>query len=185
MHVDKLPPVPPPSWSYTPEQITSAVASALATTEAVLDRIGALPQAGRTFETVARALAIREGEHAVEVEPAIFLQYVSTSAAVRHASVEADKAAQEFELSSITRLDVYAALKDAQAHTEANQVQLNPEEQRLLDRLLLDRTRNGLALAPEKREELLKLKTEIMNLEVSGVRQTRLLTPPSLQTRPC
>jgi Zn-dependent oligopeptidase len=103
----------------------------------------------------------------------LFLQYVSTNDAVRDASVEADKVAQEFELSSITRLDVYEALKDAEEHTKANNVKLNAEEQRLLERLLLDRTRNGLALEPEKREELLKLKTEIMQLEVSGVGSSR------------
>lgn len=43
---------------------------------------------------------------------------------------------------------------------------LNAEEARLLERMLLDRKRNGLALEKAKREELLKLKTEIMNLEV-------------------
>lgn len=84
----------PPPWAYTAASITETVTAAIATTEALLDQIAALPKADRTFESVVRALALREGEQSVEVEPCLFLQYVSTDATVRDASVEADKLAQ-------------------------------------------------------------------------------------------
>ena len=55
----------------------------------------------------------------------------------------------------MTRLDVYGALLDAKKHTEDNKVSLTKEEQRLMDRMIRARTRNGLALTSKKREALL------------------------------
>lgn len=75
-------------------------------------------------------------------------------------------ASQDFSLSAITRVDVYKALRAAEAHTKKNNVSLNPEEQRLLDRMILDRTRSGLGLPDDKREELLANQKKIMGLEV-------------------
>ncbi|KAM0748837.1 metallopeptidase MepB [Meredithblackwellia eburnea MCA 4105] len=160
------PPTKPPTWSLTPSQIDEAVATCISTSKALLDKVAALPTAERTFETVVRPLALGEGEADSQVEPALFLQYVSTDEAVRNKSIEGDKALQEYSLTALTRMDVYQALLDAQKHTETNGIKLNPEEDRLLKRMILDRTRNGLALTPEKREELLEVKKKIMSLAV-------------------
>lgn len=66
-------------------------------------------------------------------------------------------ATQEYSLSSVTRVDIYERLVAALAHTDdpANGVTLNPEERRLLERMILDRTRNGLGLSEQKRAKLL------------------------------
>lgn len=55
-------------------------------------------------------------------------------------------------------MDVYEALLDAKKHTEENGVVLNKEEERLLERMVLERTRNGLALSPEKKDALLEVR---------------------------
>ncbi|KAK4705328.1 DNA-directed RNA polymerase III subunit RPC6, partial [Phenoliferia sp. Uapishka_3] len=154
---DPTAPVQPPNWTYTPENVDAAVEGTIDKTKALLDAIVALPANQRTFDTVFRQLALREGEAAKESEPAIFLQYVSTDEAIRDRSVAGDKKIQDFDLESVTRIDVYEALLDAKKHTEENKVALNPEEQRLMDRMLRDRQRNGLALAPEKRDALLEV----------------------------
>lgn len=69
---------------------------------------------------------------------------------------------QEFGLKAVAREDIYEALLDV----EAAGGKLNAEEQRLLDRMIRDRKRNGLGLPKDKRDELLALQTKIMGLEV-------------------
>lgn len=163
---NSIPPSSAPSWKYTPEKIAATVAKTIATSQALLDSVVALKPEERTFESVYRVLGFREGVESKEAEPSLFLQYVSTDAEIRSASVEADKTIQDFSLSSITRKDVYKALLDAQTHTEKNGIKLNDEEKRLMERMLLDRTRAGLGLTEDKQTELLEINKKIMGLEV-------------------
>lgn len=95
------------------------------------------------------------------------MQYVSPDDATRQESTAADKAANDWATNTLTRVDVYEALLDAEKHTKDNNVKLNDEEKRLLDRMLLDRKRNGLGLSQEKRDEYVKLKQEISRRSVS------------------
>ncbi|KAL8280846.1 hypothetical protein RQP46_006850 [Phenoliferia psychrophenolica] len=159
-------PTRPPVWTLTPLQISETVADTIRKSTALYDQIVALPVAERTFESVFRPLALWEGEASKAVEPSLFLQYVSTEQAVRDESIAGDKKLQEYDLDSMTRLDVYQALLDAKAHTENNKVALSKEEQRLMDRTIRSRTRNGLALSPDKREALLEINKKIMGLAV-------------------
>jgi len=66
----------------------------------------------------------------------------------------------------MARVDVYQAILDAQEHTIANGIKLNPEEQLVLDRAIRDRKRNGLGLDDEKRNELLEIKKRIADLSI-------------------
>ncbi|GAA5929089.1 hypothetical protein JCM1841_005136 [Sporobolomyces salmonicolor] len=160
-------PVPPPAWSsISAESIPKVVSSSIAESDKVLDSIVALAASERTFETVVRALAMRTAEMDREVEPSLFMQYVSTDKATRDASVEADKAINEWSLTAMTRKDVFEALLDAEKHTKEHSVKLNEEEERLLERLILERKRNGLGLDESKRKEYLELKKRIMTLEI-------------------
>ena len=67
-------------------------------------------------------------------------------------------------MTALTRLDVYQALLNAQKNT--NLAALSPEDRRIVDRMILDRTRNGLGLSPDKREALLAIKKQIMEKAV-------------------
>jgi sporulation protein YlmC with PRC-barrel domain len=151
--------------------------------------VAALPREQRTFDSVVRRLALREGESDRDAEPALFLQYVSEDESIRNEAVDGDKKlqvrchyseglpaethgeSQEFGLSTLSREDIYKSLLDAEQHTKANNVQLNPEEKRLMDRMIRDRKRNGLGLPQDKREELLAVKKKIMGLEVDFQRR--------------
>lgn len=55
-------------------------------------------------------------------------------------------------------------LRDVEENSK--NIKLNDEEKRLLDRMIRDRTRHGLALEKAQREKLLEIKTKIMGLEV-------------------
>ncbi|GAA5998615.1 metalloendopeptidase [Rhodotorula paludigena] len=161
------PPVRPPTWtSFTAESIERTVADSLAKSDAFLDSLVALAPADRTFDSVVRPLALHSGYADRDLEPALFLQYVSADKALRDASVAADKRVNDWSLEALMRKDVYDALLDAQRHTRDHAVQLNPEEQRLLDRLILERTRNGLGLDGDKRKKYLELKKRITTLEI-------------------
>ncbi|GAA5841054.1 hypothetical protein JCM11251_006796, partial [Rhodosporidiobolus azoricus] len=161
------PPVRPPQWtSLTPASIASTVEAGLAKSTALLDSIAALPKDQRTFETVVRPYALWSGEADRELEPALFLNYVHPDKSTREASIEADKKVNEWSLDALTRLDVYEALLDAEKHTKESGVKLSAEEERLLERLILERKRNGLGLSEEKRKEYLDLKKRIMQLEI-------------------
>lgn len=154
------PPVFPPNWkSYTAASIPLAVDEAIKQGNTLLDSIAALPKTERTFESVIRPYALKTAEFDREVEPSLFLQYVSTDEAVREASVAGDKKVQDWGLEALTRLDVFEAMVDAKEHTEKEGIKLEAEEQRLLDRLLMDRTRNGLALPEKERAKYLEVRS--------------------------
>ncbi|BGP17854.1 hypothetical protein JCM10213_008348 [Rhodosporidiobolus nylandii] len=160
------PPVRPPAWNtFTVSHISSTTDEVVAQSQALLDSLAALPKEQRTFETVVRPYALKNAEADRILEPLLFMSYVSPDKAVRDAAQEAEKKTNEWSLQALTRQDVYEALLDAKKHTEDNGVKLNAEEQRLLDRLILDRKRNGLGLSEEKRKEYLEVKKKIINLE--------------------
>ncbi|POY73392.1 hypothetical protein BMF94_3730 [Rhodotorula taiwanensis] len=162
-------PVLPPRWAdYTPEHIPALTNKTLAEFDTFLDQLVATPRGQRTFESIVEPLALRSAECDRTLEPALFLQYVSTEKDIRDASVEADKVVQAWSVDMVGREDVYEALLDAQKHVEgdATTVQLNPEQKRLLDRMVLERKRNGLGLDKENRTKFQELKKRIMALEV-------------------
>ncbi|GAA5981288.1 hypothetical protein JCM11641_005633 [Rhodosporidiobolus odoratus] len=160
------PPVRPPAWAtFTPSIISSTTAATIKTSTALLDSLAAVPKDQRTFESVVRPYALRMGEADKELEPLLFMSYVSTDKEVRDAALEADKQVNEWSLDATTRVDVYEALLDAEQHTQENKVQLSAEQKRLMDRLILERKRNGLGLSEEKRKEYLDIKKAIVNKE--------------------
>ena len=64
---------------------------------------------------------------------------------------------------SSLRLDVFKAKQAAQRNINASGHQLTSEEQRLVDRMIRDGSRAGLALPEEQRAELVRLKRELSN----------------------
>ena len=94
-------------------------------------------------------------------EPLSFYQNVSPSAELRDASTEAESLVREFEVGSSMRIDIFRALQAAEKNIKDSGRVLSPEEQRLIDKMLLDGSRNGLALSDAEREKLTALKTEL------------------------
>lgn len=163
---DPKPPISPPNWQYTPEQITEAIDKVCASDKAQADELVALPEDKRTFENGVRPQIFSGGHDSWIDSPALFLQHVHPDDAIRNSSIEAEKKMTEFGLKESAREDVYKALKDVEANVEKNGEKLNSEEKRFLERILRDRRRLGLALEPEKREKLLELNTKLSNLQV-------------------
>ena len=94
-------------------------------------------------------------------EPLIFYQKVSTSKELRDAAKDAEVLLREYEVETSMRIDVYQAKINAEKNIKASGRKLNFEEQRLVEKLILDGRRAGLDLPDKEREELGKLKKEL------------------------
>jgi Zn-dependent oligopeptidase len=97
----------------------------------------------------------------VVTEPLTFYQNVSPSKELRDASNEAEQLALDFGVESSMRIDVYNAKVAAQKNIEASGKKLNAEEQRLVEKMVQDGTRSGLALPEADRERLTVWKKEL------------------------
>ncbi|KAG2009857.1 metallopeptidase MepB, variant 2 [Coprinopsis cinerea AmutBmut pab1-1] len=157
------PPQPPPEWNHTAEDITRLVKEAIEKDRAVMDKVGALDPKDCNFESV--FLALTESDTLLDsvVQPLAFYQNVSPSKELRDASNEAESLVRDFGVESSMRLDVYNAKVAAEKNLKESGEwdKLSPEDQRLVEKMVLDGTRAGLALPEEKRDELKKLKKEL------------------------
>lgn len=71
---------------------------------------------------------------------------------------------QEYDLEVCSRMDIYRALLAADKNISHDQ--LDEESKRLIEKLMIERTRNGLHLKQEARERFNKLKNKINNLAI-------------------
>lgn len=94
-------------------------------------------------------------------DPVTFYQNVSPSKELRDASNEAEQLVLDFGVESSMRIDVYNAKVAAQKNIEASGKKLNLEEQRLVEKMIQDGTRAGLALPEADRERLTVWKKEL------------------------
>ncbi|KAF8490544.1 hypothetical protein F5888DRAFT_1101053 [Russula emetica] len=117
-------------------------------------RIAKLPASECNFETVFLALARSDAEFSVVTDPIAFYQNVSPSKELRDAYNEAEQLVLDFGAESSMRIDVYNAKVAQQKNTEVSGKKLNPEEQRLVEKMVQDGTRAGLALPEADRERL-------------------------------
>ena len=95
------------------------------------------------------------------VEPLSFYQNVSTSKELRDASNEAEVLVRDYGVEASMRLDVFRAKQAAEKNIAAAGKTLSAEEQRLVDKMVLDGKRAGLTLPDEEREKLMQLKKEL------------------------
>ena len=98
------------------------------------------------------------------LEPVLFYQNVSTDKELRDASSQAEVTLRDFLVEVEMRIDVFKAKKNAEANIKAQGVKLTPEEQRLVDKMLLEGKRSGLDLPEDKRELLTAKKKELSQL---------------------
>ena len=94
-------------------------------------------------------------------EPLLFYQNVSTSKELRDAANDAEVLLREYGIETSMRLDVFQAKVNAEKNIKASGQKLNPEEKRLVEKLILDGKRAGLSLPEKERKELEKLQKEL------------------------
>ncbi|CAE6414068.1 unnamed protein product [Rhizoctonia solani] len=157
MTIQIQPPQAPLRWDHTPDDVLSHTKEAIAKSRTLQDKVAALSEADCNFSSVFLPLALDDAHFSMTASPLSFYQNVSTDAKLRDASTDAKKLIHEFGIESSMRIDVYNALLNAQKKGE----KLSDEEQRLVDKMILDGKRAGLGLPEDKRAELMKLKKEL------------------------
>uniref|UniRef100_A0A0W0FS66 Putative metallopeptidase MepB n=1 Tax=Moniliophthora roreri TaxID=221103 RepID=A0A0W0FS66_MONRR len=157
------PPQAPPSWNHSPEEIAKITEQLIKENRAVQDKIGSLPEKECNFQSVFAALQEADTYFESISEPLSFYQNVSPSKELRDASNEAESKVRDFGVESSMRLDVFRAKVAAEKNLKESGEweKLSPEEQRLVEKMILDGTRAGLAVPEKEREELTKLKKEL------------------------
>jgi thimet oligopeptidase len=148
-------------FGLSAQQISDITKQIIAESKTIQDKVGALPENGRTFESVVLPLAHDEGVFGTQENTVTFPQYVYTDGDARNAASEAEQQISDFGIESGMRKDVYQALRTVQ---EKEGDKLKPDEHRLLSRMIRDFERNGLALDEEKQQKVKELKQRLSKL---------------------
>ncbi|KAJ3875744.1 hypothetical protein F5051DRAFT_333312 [Lentinula edodes] len=158
------PPQPAPTWDHRPDEIGTLIKDLIAKDRLLMDKIAALPAGECDFQSL--ALSVAETDFDAVAEPLSFYQNVSADKALRDASNEAEVLVRDYGVESSMRIDVYRAKVAAEKNLkESGQWEkLSAEEKRLVERMILDGTRAGLALPEEQRNQLTTLKKELSQL---------------------
>ncbi|KAJ7134561.1 hypothetical protein C8R44DRAFT_770807 [Mycena epipterygia] len=162
---------PPPNWTHTPEDVARLTKEAINNHRAVEDKIGTLQPSECTYESL--ALEAAETEFESVNEPLSFYQNVSPSKQLRDASTDADSIVRDYGVESSMRIDVFQAKLAAEKNIKSSGLweKLSSEEQRLVDKMILDGKRSGLGLPESERNTLTLLQKELSQvcLEFDGV----------------
>ena len=113
----------------------------------------------QVFERLADAETIL-----LDIDPLTFYQNVSTSKELRDASTEAENTMRQFGVEAEMRIDVFKAKQAAQENISKSDSKLSAEQRRLVEKMILDGTRAGLALPEDQRNQLSELKKELSKL---------------------
>jgi thimet oligopeptidase len=150
-----------PDWPKTPVEVQAEVDTAIAKADAALTVIGKQDLSKVTFQSTVGALDNIQNEATIASSKTVVIQQTNQDAAMRDAAEKAIKVFQDWAVGVDYREDVYKAVK-AFADTKPKQ---EGEDALLLEYTLRDYRRAGLALPPEKRAEVEKLRKELAKLE--------------------
>ena len=151
-------------FSLTPDQIALQCKASLARVEGRLNDLVTLETSRRSFDNTVVALDQVLTDLGDELSGATFLTYVSTDEKVRNAGHDC-----ETKLETFTEADVYARepLYKAVKSVADGVILTAPEDKKLLKKILLAFKENGLELSLKKREEVKKLKTRLVDYELT------------------
>jgi Zn-dependent oligopeptidase len=141
--------------------VLSTTKASIEATRELQTRVANLSTDSRSFSSVFIALADAEAKLDTVAEPLSFYQNVSPSKELRDASNQAEILLRDFAVEASMRVDVYNAVKGAAENVEKSKEDLGPEEKRLIEKMLLDGKRAGLALPEEDRKELTDVRIRV------------------------
>ncbi|HZJ39306.1 MAG TPA: M3 family metallopeptidase [Chthoniobacterales bacterium] len=149
-----------PDWEQSPESVDAMVKTAIANANKALDEIGSQDLSKVSFKSTIVALDDLGYQARLAANKASVIKETNTSEAMRTAAEKAVKDFQEWAVGVDYREDVYKAVKAF----EKTQPKLTDEDAKLMKETLRDYRRAGLELAPEKRQEVEKLRKELSKL---------------------
>ncbi len=150
-----------PDWPKTPEEVQNNINTTIAKADAALGVIGKQDLSKVTFASTVGALDDIQNDATIAINKTVVIQQTNQDAAMRDAAEKAIKVFQDWAVGIDYREDVYKAVK---AYADTNP-KLEGEDELLLEHTMRDYRRAGLALPPEKRAEVEKLRKELAKLE--------------------
>ncbi|WQF85729.1 Putative peptidase M3A/M3B catalytic domain, neurolysin/Thimet oligopeptidase, domain 2 [Colletotrichum destructivum] len=162
----KSPPQAPPVFTGTKESIVGDAKKICDQTRALLDKLVAdVPVDKATFENVMRPVAKDENESGLSTRILGFYQYVSSDAALREASTQADTIMDEFSIEVNMREDVYKLVEAI--HKKKDSEGLDPESLRLLEKDYKNYVKMGLGLpAGPQRDRFKEIKKRLSQIQI-------------------
>ncbi len=154
-------PYEPLRFDQSPSELLEDCSNAKKRAETALAQIASFSAPTRTFDNTVWALDRAMYDLSDEAAADVFLEQVALSSSVRDAGNQCDVLLSQFSVDVYSREDLYKALKDYAAKTEA----LKGEDARLLEKTLLDFKRSGLELPADKRARLREIRKKIAKLE--------------------
>jgi Zn-dependent oligopeptidase len=148
------PPQPAIKWEHTADLIKSKTDEEISNNRKFLDSVANLPPDDCNFHSVFEAITRANTDFMVATSPLIFYTHVTPDDAVRAASIAAEETLDRYSVDVEMRVDVYQAMINAQKNIEKDGTILTPEEQRLVEKMILDGKRAGLGLPDKEREKL-------------------------------
>ncbi|MDQ3315532.1 MAG: Zn-dependent oligopeptidase, partial [Verrucomicrobiota bacterium] len=149
-----------PDWELTPEAISASMKEAIAKADAGLDEIGRQDPTKATFKSTIVALDDVSYEASLVANRATVIKESSPDAAMRTAAEDAVKTFEEWAVGTDYREDVYQAVKAV----EKTKPKLHAIDAKLLKETVRDYRRAGLAIDPESRDAVEKLRKEVAKL---------------------
>ncbi len=147
----------------------SPIADALRRAEEAIRQIVAIPDEQRTFRNTIEAIDDLFARLDRDTSLVQFMAYVSTDADERARGRRAEEDYNNWVIGFYKRADLYRAVR-AFADTEPK---LEPDQAKLLHDILRDFRRNGMALPPEKREQLKQVQMELNRLGIEFEKNIR------------
>ena len=149
-----------PAFETTPAAVRASLRQAMADANAALDRIAAVRPEAATFANTVEAIDTAMFHAGNTASRLYLIKETSPNAAVREAAAAAIKEFSEWSVGLEYREDVYAVVKAFADRRPA----LEAVEQKLLDELLRDYRRAGLALPRAERDEVERLRKQLAGL---------------------
>lgn len=146
--------------NLSPAEILRLADRIIAKSQAVHDSVASVPLDKVTYTNSILLLAKLEAQQFPLVQSCVFPKLVSTSEDVRKASAKAEKKIDSHVSSCSKREDIYRVIRAFAARGEW----MNTEAKCYTQCLIRDFERNGLNLTSTKRDELLRLRTQLDDL---------------------
>ena len=135
-------------FDHTPDQMQEITDEAMKKSDDVLDAIVAVSKDERTWANSILPMAQDESEFSTLENNITFYHYVSMDKELRDKSIAVEEKMDAWSIKQGMRLDVYQALSAYREVAKANGEwdKLTPEQQRYVNKSILNKERDGLGL---------------------------------------
>ncbi|CDH48762.1 metallopeptidase [Lichtheimia corymbifera JMRC:FSU:9682] len=160
----QLAPAPALDFSINADQVKQITKDIIDEELRVNNEIAALKPEDRTYENIVPKLARIENTLSGKIQLVSSLSQISPDAAIRDASVAAEKQYEEFSIEQTMRHDLYVVIQGLIDKTDLKT--LDHEEARMLSKMERSFRRNGLHLPEEKRNEFKELRKRLSEVGI-------------------